>query len=129
MQDQNPETPPRKPGRTDGLARIFSAGGYSLGGARRLWREPACRQEVVAAGVVLVLFVLKGATPFAYVGFAILAMMVLVTEALNTALEEVVDHLSPDWSAFAKHAKDLGSFAVLCQLIAAGLFVGFVLLA
>ena len=56
------------------------------------------------------------------------ALLVLATEALNTALEELVDHLSPDWSAFAKHAKDLGSFAVMCQVIGAGLFAGYVLL-
>jgi diacylglycerol kinase (ATP) len=128
MQDHDPGASRQKPSRAAGVTRIFAAARYSLGGAQRLWQEPACRQEVLAAGVVLVLFVLKGASPIAFVGFAILALFVLATEALNTALEEVVDHLSPDWSAFAKHAKDLGSFAVMCQLIAAGLFAGYVLL-
>ncbi len=128
MQDHKPGPSHHKPARAAGVARIFAAAGYSIGGARRLWDEPACRQEVIAALVVMVLFVLKGASPIAYVGFAILALMVLATEALNTALEEIVDHLSPEWSAFAKHAKDLGSLAVMCQMIAAGLFAGYVLL-
>jgi diacylglycerol kinase (ATP) len=128
MQDHDPGASRQKPHRAAGVARVFAAARYSLGGAQRLWQEPACRQEVLAAGVVLVLFVLKGAAPVAYLGFAILALMVLATEALNTALEVVVDHLSPDWSAFAKHAKDLGSLAVMCQMIAAGLFVVYVLL-
>jgi diacylglycerol kinase (ATP) len=128
MQERDPRTSRQKPARAAGLARIVAAAGYSVGGARRLWLEPACRQELIAAAVVLVLFVLKGASPVAYIGFTILALMVLATEALNTALEEVVDHLSPDWSAFAKHAKDLGSLAVMCQMIAAGLFAGYVLL-
>lgn len=128
MQDRDPEQVPRKPARAAGLARILAAARHSTSGARRLWREPACRQEVLAAVAVIVLFAIKGAAPAAFVGFMILALMVLATEALNTALEEVVDHLAPEWAAFAKHAKDLGSFAVMCQLFAAGLFAGFVLL-
>jgi len=42
-------------------------------------------------------------------------------EALNTAVEEVVDRISPELSMVAKHAKDLGSFAVFCMLVACGL--------
>lgn len=128
MLDHDPARARQKPARVAGVARIFTAAGYSLGGAQRLWREPACRQEVVATAVVLVLFVLTGASLVAFVVFAILALMVFATEALNTALEEIVDHLSPEWSVFAKHAKDLGSLAVMCQIIAAGLFAGYVLL-
>lgn len=128
MQDHNPGPSRQKPARAAGVARIVAAAGYSVSGAQRLWREPACRQEVMAAGVVVALFIVKGAPLFAFVGFAILALLVLATEALNTALEELVDHLSPDWSAFAKHAKDLGSFAVMCQVIGAGLFAGYILL-
>lgn len=55
-------------------------------------------------------------------------LVVLATEALNTALEEVVDLMSPGWSQFARDAKDLGSFAVKCMLAAAGLYVAAVLL-
>jgi diacylglycerol kinase (ATP) len=54
--------------------------------------------------------------------------MVLAVEALNTALEEVVDHLSPGWSEFAKNAKDMGSFAVMCTLLATGLYAVWVVL-
>lgn len=125
---RDPSPDPRKPARAAGLARIVAAAGYSVGGARRLWREAAFRQEILAGGVILVLFAIKGASPIAAVGFLVLALMVLATEALNTAIEEVVDHLAPSWAEFAKHAKDLGSFAVMCQLVAAGLFAGYVLL-
>ncbi len=99
-----------------------------MNGASRLWREAAFRQEIIAASVVLMLFAIKGAPLWSFVGFAILALMVLATEALNTALEEVVDHVSPGWAEFAKNAKDMGSFAALCQIIGAGLFAGYVLL-
>lgn len=58
---------------------------------------------------------------------AILFLLLIATEALNTSIEVVVDHLSPDWSEFAKNAKDLGSFAVACLLLANGLNVLYVL--
>ncbi len=127
MQDPGPDQMPRKPARAAGVGQFFAAARYSSSGARRLWRESAFRQEVLFALVVLVLFVLKSATAPSFLGFSVLALVVFATEALNTALEEVIDHISPDWAEFARHAKDLGSFAVMCQLVAAGLFAAYVL--
>jgi len=51
-----------------------------------------------------------------------------VAEALNTAIEEIVDLVSPEWSLPAKHAKDLGSFAVFSMLCLNGIFALFVTL-
>jgi diacylglycerol kinase (ATP) len=39
-------------------------------------------------------------------------LLVLAAELLNTAIEAVVDLVSPDYNELAKHAKDLGSAAV-----------------
>jgi diacylglycerol kinase (ATP) len=44
-------------------------------------------------------------------------MLLIAAEALNTAIERIVDHLTQDWAQFAKEAKDLGSLAVMCVLI------------
>ncbi len=55
------------------------------------------------------------------VAVAVLALLTLAVEALNTAIEEIVDHVSPEWSLAAKHAKDMGSFAVMALLFATGL--------
>jgi diacylglycerol kinase (ATP) len=115
-----------KPPRKTGIAHFFAAAGYSAGGARRLWRESAFRQEVAALAGLVALFVVIGATPGELLGLVLLGLMVLAIEALNTALEEVVDHISPGWSEFAKHAKDLGSFAVMCALVATGLYAAWV---
>ena len=43
---------------------------------------------------------------------------VLVAEILNSALEEVVDAASPEWSEWAKRAKDYGSAAVFLSFCA-----------
>ncbi|MBA3908337.1 MAG: diacylglycerol kinase [Rhodobacter sp.] len=116
----------QKPERKSGVAHFFAAAGYSIGGARRLWRESAFRQEVLALVGLAVLFALVGANVAEFLGLAILSLIALAVEALNTAIEELVDHLSPGWSEFAKNAKDMGSFAVLCSLVATGLYAGWV---
>jgi diacylglycerol kinase (ATP) len=117
---------PQKPPRKTGIAHFFAAAGYSAGGARRLWRESAFRQEVAGLVGLVVLFLIVGASPGEMLGLLMLGLMVLLVEALNTALEEVIDHISPGWSEFAKNAKDMGSFAVMCALVATGLYAAWV---
>lgn len=119
-----PEKPPSK---THGVAHLFAAARYSLAGFKRLWGETAFRHEVLAAVIILVIFVLVGAVPVYYAIAIILALVTFAVEALNSAVEEIVDHVSPEWSEAAKHAKDLGSFAVMCMLVANGVFAGFVI--
>lgn len=113
----------QKPAPTLGPKRVLAAASYSVAGARRLMREPAFVQELVATSTAIVLFAVVGASVWEWLGLAVLVLAVLAVEALNTALEEIVDHLSPGWSEFAKNAKDLGSFAVMCMLVASGLYV------
>ena len=117
-----------KPPRKTGVAHFFAAAGYSMAGAQRLWRESSFRQEVVALAMLVLAFLAFGATVGEMLGLLLLGLLVLLVEALNTALEEVVDHLSPGWSVFAKNAKDMGSFAVACALAATGLYAGWVLI-
>jgi diacylglycerol kinase (ATP) len=117
---------PQKPPRKTGIAHFFAAAGYSAGGARRLWREAAFRQEVAGLAGLVVLFLLVGVSAGEMLGLMLLGLLVLAVEALNTALEEVVDQLSPGWSEFARHAKDMGSFAVMCALVATGLYAAWV---
>lgn len=116
----------QKPDRKTGIAHFFAAASYSLAGAQRLWRESAFRQEVLGLAGLLVVFLLTGANPGEVLGLIMLGLIVLAVEALNTAIEEVVDHLSPGWSQFAKNAKDMGSFAVACALVATGLYAAWV---
>ncbi len=120
----NPETPRPRPERVNGVAHFFAAAGYSLAGLKRLWREAAFRHEVLAACLLFILLYFVGASLQEFVVMAVLVLMTIVVEALNTAIECIVDYISPDWSEPAKHAKDLGSLAVMCMLIATGLYAG-----
>ena len=112
-----------KPPRKTGIAHFFAAASYSFMGFQRLLRESAFRQEAIAALAGLIALPLLGIELPRVLGFLILMLMLMAVEALNTALEEIVDHLSPEWSQFAKNAKDLGSFAVACLIGANALYL------
>ena len=119
---------PKKPERTSGIAHFFAALSYSQAGIRRLWQEAAFRQEVAGGVLALIVLIAFGATVPHIVGFVILWLVLAVVETLNTALEVLVDHLSPEWSVFARDTKDLGSLAVAFMIGANTLYVLWVIL-
>ncbi|MGK9050781.1 diacylglycerol kinase [Neorhizobium sp. CSC1952] len=112
--------------RASGIRRIIAATRYSMQGLARLWREEAFRHEVIAFAAGLVLFVIVGAGPADYLVYVILMLVLFGVESLNTAIEELVDRISPEISTVGRHAKDLGSFAVFCLLCANGFFALYV---
>lgn len=117
-----------KPPRKSGLAHLFAAAGYSLGGLQRLARESAFRQEVALIAGLVVVLAAFGATVPEMLGLLALGLVLIAVEALNTALEVLVDHLSPGWSSWAKEAKDLGSLAVACVIGTVVIYSGIVLI-
>jgi diacylglycerol kinase (ATP) len=112
-----------------GFSHLMAAATYSADGARRLLGESAFRHELIAFGVAMVIFAIVGASFFQYVAMAILFLLMIAFEALNTAIEEIVDRVSPEISEMGKHSKDLGSFAVFCLIIANAGYAGYVVLA
>jgi len=103
---------------------VFAATRYSVGGVRRLWQETAFRHITLALPVCIGLFALLGAGLMDYAFLLIGFFALVAVEALNTAIECIVDHLAPDWQEFARDAKDLGSLATMCLLCANGVFLG-----
>jgi diacylglycerol kinase (ATP) len=111
-----------------GIAHLFAAGQYSTQGFKRLIQEAAFRHEILAFVAGLVVFGLVGASLLEFLGFVVLMLLMFCVEALNTAIEELVDRISPEISTVGRNAKDLGSFAVFCLIIANGAFTGYVVL-
>lgn len=105
-----------------GIGHVFAAYRYSMQGARRVWAEQAFRHEAMAFAAGFALLAVSGAGIARLLGFVILMLLLFSVEALNTAIEEVIDRISPEISTVGKHAKDLGSFAVFCLLTANGLY-------
>ena len=126
----NPEIikPLEKPERVTGVAHLFAAAGYSIGGLRRLWMETAFRHIIVALPIGSVLLYIMDAGVADFLVFLVLFSALVAVEALNTAIECIVDHLAPQWEVFARDAKDLGSLATMCLLFANGFFMAVVAL-
>ncbi|PTE15625.1 diacylglycerol kinase [Pseudogemmobacter blasticus] len=118
--------PPRK----TGLAHFAAAASYSAAGLKRLAQESAFRQEALAGLAILLAMAVLGASVGEMLGFFALLCLLIAVEALNTAIEVVVDHLAPkEWARFAKEAKDLGSLAVAMTITAIGAYLLWVILA
>lgn len=110
-----------------GFRHFFAAAGYSLGGFRRLLKEAAFRQEALGFVAGLVMLPLLGANMVQMLGFLGLMLLLFAFEAVNTAIEEIVDRVSPEYSLAAKHAKDLGSFACMCVITVNVLYIAYTL--
>lgn len=99
------------------MSKAISSGKNSWDGFLFLLRsEMASRIEVYGFIWTLGIFWLIGASlSHAFIAL-ILFLLLLSTEALNTAVEVIIDRISPEISDVGKQAKDLGSFAVFCLL-------------
>ena len=112
-------TPPSPP-RRKGLARLIHALGYSWAGLRVGWQEPAFRQELLAAVVMVPAAFWLAQDWITRVVLIGSVVFVMVVELLNTAVEAVVNRVGPEWHELSGQAKDLGSAAVLLSLLLCG---------
>ena len=75
--------------------------------------------HLIAIGVALGTAWLLGFPAWKWVMFVICIGFTLVTEALNTAIEYVVDLVSPDYHVLAGKAKDVAAAAVFLSALTA----------
>ncbi len=101
-----------------GISRIIHAFIYSYNGFKStLQSEAAFRQDlaIFIIGTLITLFL-----PFGVLakGLMISALiLILLMELINTAIETVIDRISPDYHEFSKKAKDIGSLLVLISFL------------
>ena len=102
-----------------GLKRILRAAVYSAAGLSQAAKhEAAFRQELVLGLLLLPLSCFLPLGLLLKLFLNVVWLAVLAVELLNTAIEAVVDLVSPGYHPLAKQAKDLGSAAVFCLLLA-----------
>ncbi len=111
---------PTLPSKKTGLARVIAAFFYSLQGFRSAYtNEAAFRQELLLFSLLLpVIFFLPLSGQLKCI-LLLANTTVLIVELLNSAIEAIVDLVSPEYHALAKQAKDIGSAAVLLSIILA----------
>ena len=106
-----------------GVRHFMAAARYSWQGLLRLLGEAAFRQELGGFVLGFILLAVLGAGLGSILVFVMLMLALFAVEAINTAIEELVDRVSPEYSSVGKHAKDLGSFAVSCLIAVNGLYL------
>lgn len=103
---------PRGPGK------VWSALRWSLQGIATAFRiESSFRLECYLVLLLGPLAFLLGATAVERVLLFGSLLLVLSAELLNSAIEQVVDKISPEFAVFAGRAKDMGSAAVFFTMM------------
>jgi diacylglycerol kinase (ATP) len=108
--------------RSHGLRRVQSATLNTIRGLRFAARsEAALREELIllAVGVPLGAFIAPDMAW--YVAMIGVLLAILAVELLNTAVEKLADHVTPEFHPRIGVVKDVGSAAVFCTLSLAGL--------
>jgi diacylglycerol kinase (ATP) len=98
--------------------RILATFSYSLQGLKAAWQS----EEAIRVESLLLPFAVAAALYFARTGLEAAylvgaALLVLIVELLNSAIEKVVDRISTEIHPLSKYAKDVGSAAVLMALL------------
>ena len=96
-----------------GIRHLIGATRNSLCGLKDAFCTGCAFRQEVCLGVVhfVLLFLIDVSLELKFV-MATLWVLMLALELVNSAVEEVVDYVSPEWNEFAKHAKDYCSAAV-----------------
>ena len=85
--------------------------------------DQSVRMEIHLLCIALPIVFLVQASLLEKFWMSLSVVLILVVEVLNTAIEEIIDHLFKDIHPTAKKAKDLGSAAVfLCVLHSAAVW-------
>lgn len=103
------------------MNRLRRAAMNSVAGLRYALRnEEAFRQEVILLALCLVLGFFIAPNAGWYVAMIGAMLAVMIVELLNTAIERLADHVSPDFHPRIGAIKDAASAAVFCALALAG---------
>jgi len=105
------------------LRHMIGSTRYSLQGVGVLIRQMAARIEIAAFLIALGILAVAGAELRHWIVVSVLFLILLAVEALNTAIEVIVDKISPERSDFARDSKDLGSAAVFLTILATATYL------
>jgi diacylglycerol kinase (ATP) len=109
--------------------QLWKALRWSMKGLHAGWRhEASFRLEALLAIVLIPLGLWLGNGALEKLALIGPALLVLSAELLNSAIEAVVDKVSPEFHELAGRAKDMGSAAVFMLLLLVALSWGLILL-
>ena len=93
---------------------------YSIAGFKAAWKnEMAFRIEVIVIALMMPIGAWIGETAVEWALLIGSGLLILITELLNSAVENVVDRIGTEHHILSKQAKDLGSAAAAVSMLAA----------
>lgn len=101
------------------MRRIIRATCNSWDGLRVAWQEAAFREEAVVLVVALPVAALVATSVWVWLALVASLLLLMAIEILNTGLERLADHVTPEIHPHIKDVKDLGSAAVGVTLVLA----------
>ena len=101
------------------LRERFGSFVYAGRGLKLLFLEHNTWIHLIATLCVAVVGIWVSLTPIEWAISAILIGGVWITEALNTAIERICDHITPEMHPAIGHIKDIAATAVLLSAITA----------
>ena len=100
---------------------------YSWAGLKAAWdNEMAFRTEVIVIALIMPIGIWIGETAVQLALLIGSSMLVLITELLNSAVENVVDRIGREHHLLSKQAKDLGSAAAAVSMLTAVIVWGLI---
>ncbi|HBS80184.1 MAG: diacylglycerol kinase [Pseudomonas sp.] len=112
-----------------GLGRIFYATGYSLAGLKAAYvGEAAFRQLLLLNLILIPIACLLDVSSSERAILIMVAILALIVELLNSAIEAAIDRISLTIHPLSKRAKDMGSAAQFLALTLIAIVWGVVLL-
>lgn len=100
------------------IARLYCATLNTFRGLSHALRtEAALREECALLVIALPLGLVVAPSTAWYVALIGVVLLILTVELLNTGLEKLADHVTPEWNHEIGIVKDIGSAAVFCALL------------
>ncbi len=113
------------------MQKIITSTGHALRGFRHAYRsDRSFRYEVW--GVVDFAIIAAILWPLSALEIILLAIaygLILITELINTSLEQMLERVHPEQHEIIGKSKDIAAAAVLMSFVVAGIIVTFLLLA
>ena len=101
-----------------GLNRIMAAFKNSWNGLRAVAQnEAAFRQELFMCVIGVIVMFVANLSMVERIVLAVSMVCVLVAELVNSAIENIVDRIGPEYHELSGRAKDIGSAIVLLTII------------
>ena len=107
---------------------LFKNASYAIEGILTLLKERAFQLELLFVIPLLIFLIFLDLSAIQKSIMAASLIFILITEALNTAVEYTVDLVTDEWHEFAKKAKDTASAAVFFSIVQAVVIWGLNLL-